>query len=487
LSTVRNIAKNTAVLFIAQGISYGLGFIYTIYLARYLGPSEFGILSFAMAFATVFSVFADMGLQTIIIREVAREKSLLMRYIANIALIKIILGIATFGLIALTINILGYPQSIVTVVYLMGLMVILNTFSQMYYSVFQAFEMMEYMGIGLILQALLVMAGVLVAINLGYSLIAFALIYCLASFLVLLYNLFIFRFHPFKKVTTPLHRSVEFDWPFWKSTIYQATPFALSTIFVNIYSWLDTVILSSMKGGEAVGYYNAAFRIVAVTLFLPSAFMGAILPIMSRYYVTSGHSLKLSFEKSCKYLCIIGLPIAIGIFILAPRIINLVYGQQYDSATIALQILAPSICVIFLNSVFSTYMSSINRQSISTKIFFVCAVLSVGLNIALVPQSSYIATSGIRTTMEITGCALSFLMILKEGYKISNKKFGGLIAKILVANIIMGIFVAYLSNQNLALVIILSAILYFALIIVLRVFDNTDLEMAMKLMGKTRS
>jgi len=486
LSTVRNIAKNTAVLFIAQGISYGLGFIYTIYLARYLGPSEFGILSFAMAFATVFSVFADIGIQTIIVREVAREKSLLMKYIANVTLIKIILGIATFGLIALTINILGYPQSTVAVVYLIGIMVILNTFSQMYYSVFQAFEMMEYMGIGLILQALLVLVGVLAAINLGYDILSFALIYCLTSFLVLSYNLFVFRFHPFKKVNAPLHTLVEFDWSFWKATIYQAIPFALSTIFVNIYSWLDTVILSSMKGGEVVGYYNAAYRIVAVILFLPSAFMGAILPIMARLHVTSGDALKLSLEKSCKYLFIMGLPITVGIFILAPHIIDLVYGQQYAPATTALQILAPSIWVIFINMVLNTYLNSINRQSISAKIFFVCAVISIVMNITLIPQSSFIATSGIRTAIEYTGCILAFFSILKEGYKVSSKNTVILVVKVLIANILMGFFVAYLSDQNLALVIILSAILYFSLIVILRVFDNTDFEMAERLIGKTK-
>ena len=78
---IQRIAKNTIFLFIAQIVNYILTFFYTIYIARYLGAEGFGILSFAIAFAGIFSIFADLGLGTLTFREVSRYKSLENKYL----------------------------------------------------------------------------------------------------------------------------------------------------------------------------------------------------------------------------------------------------------------------------------------------------------------------------------------------------------------------------------------------------------------------
>ncbi|MGB9199887.1 oligosaccharide flippase family protein, partial [Methanobacterium sp.] len=108
MSTTKRIAKNTGVLFISQVISYLLIFFYTIYIARSLGTEGFGTLSFALAFSGIFSIFADLGINTLTVREVARDKSLSNKYLGNGIIIKILLGFFSFGLIILIINLLGY-------------------------------------------------------------------------------------------------------------------------------------------------------------------------------------------------------------------------------------------------------------------------------------------------------------------------------------------------------------------------------------------
>ena len=76
MDTTKRIAKNTAVLFFAQIISYIIAFIYTMYTARYLGSAGFGILNFAVSFTGIFAILCDLGLQTLTVREVSRDKSL---------------------------------------------------------------------------------------------------------------------------------------------------------------------------------------------------------------------------------------------------------------------------------------------------------------------------------------------------------------------------------------------------------------------------
>jgi len=321
MNTVQRIAKNTGVLLVSRIASYILGFFYVMYTARYLGAEEFGTLSFALAFTGIFGVFSDLGLQQLTVREVARDKSLAGKYLGNIAVMKLILVITTYALIALTINLLGYPEQTIKVVYLVALSVIFNAFSRMFYSIFQAYEKMEYQSAGQILSSALMLAGVLFAISQGFSVVGFASIYFIVSMIILGYNFVICAW----KFVLP---KIEVDWSFWKPTIKEALPFALSGIFVVIYFYIDSVMLSLMKGNEVVGWYNAAYRFVYVLLFLPAAYCSSIYPIMSRFYKTSKDSLRFSYEKSLKYILIIAFPIAIGITFFADKIILLILRKN---------------------------------------------------------------------------------------------------------------------------------------------------------------
>jgi O-antigen/teichoic acid export membrane protein len=312
MNTVQRIAKNTAVLMIAQVASYLLSFFSVMYIARYLGAAGFGVLSFALAFTGIFAVFGDLGLSPLTVREVARDKSLAPKYLANVALIKVILVVVTFGLITLTINLMGYPPETIRVVYLLAASVILAAFTQMFYSIFQAFERMEFQAIGQMLSAALILGGVIFAIRHDFTVVGFASLYVIASAIALGYSFAVMKLKFSNPALVSAVKAVEFDWNFWKPTIKEALPFGLSTIFVTVYYWISTVMLSSMQGNAVVGWYNAAYRMVLVLLFIPAAWGASIFPVMSRFYVTSSDSLRFSFDKSFKYLTILAIPIGVG-------------------------------------------------------------------------------------------------------------------------------------------------------------------------------
>ena len=159
MNTIQRIAKNTGVLFSSQAITSLLGFFFVMYVARYLGAEGFGVLSFALAFGSIFGVFTNFGLTELTIREVARDKSLASKYLGNIILLRIIVVIIIFVFITLVFNLFGYPEEIIIVVYLIALSVILGSFTKAFYSVFQAFEKMEYQSLGRILNCGLLLIG----------------------------------------------------------------------------------------------------------------------------------------------------------------------------------------------------------------------------------------------------------------------------------------------------------------------------------------
>ena len=131
MNTIQIITKNVSLLFLSQIISYILAFFTLTFSARYLGVDGFGILSVALAFTGMFTVFLDLGTNFIVTRDVARDYSLAKEYTANIIFLRIILAIITFGFIFLLVNIIHYNQETILVIMIIALYLIFYSFSCM--------------------------------------------------------------------------------------------------------------------------------------------------------------------------------------------------------------------------------------------------------------------------------------------------------------------------------------------------------------------
>lgn len=264
----------------------------------------------------------------------------------------------------------------------------------------------------------------------------------------------------------------------------EAIPFGLSTFFIRIYYYIDTIMISIIisNPNEIMGWYNAAYRLVFVLSFIPTTFLMAIYPIMSKCYVSKDDSLRFMFERSFKYLLIIAVPMGFGITTLASKIILFSYGPNYAPSVIALQILVWSEVFIFLNSVFGNLLNAINKQVVVAKQTMLASLLNIILNLLLIVQFSYVGAS-IATV--ITNC-FSFIFLLffisKNGYGLSNRTVVDL-AKILVACSIMYIFIRVFEEMNLIILIITSICIYFLAIYLLKIMDNADLQLFKKLIG----
>jgi len=105
-----------------------------------LGAEGFGILSFAIAIVGIFTILTDLGISTLTVRDVARDRSLGPKYLGNGLIIKVILAVVSFGLIALAVNLLNYPSETITVVYFIALSTIFGSIASFIFSIFQAHE-----------------------------------------------------------------------------------------------------------------------------------------------------------------------------------------------------------------------------------------------------------------------------------------------------------------------------------------------------------
>jgi O-antigen/teichoic acid export membrane protein len=475
MSTVRRIAKNTLVLFLAQIVSMGLGFFSTIFVARYLGAEGFGVLSFALAFAGIFGIFADLGLNRLLTREVARNTSLTGKYLRNVAAIKTILVGVTFGLIVFTISLMGYPEQTIEVVYFIALSIIFNALTGMFNATFQAFEEMEFQSIGGVLNSILLLAGILVAIQQRLGIVQFAAIYFIVSALVLIYSLIICAW----KFVLP---GIEIDWRFWRSTIKEALPFGLSAFFVNIYFMIDSVMLSIIAGNESVGWYNAAYRLIFALMVIPTVFLTSMFPVMSRHFKFAHNLLKQEYEIALKYLFIVAVLIFVYGIVFSDEVILIVYGNGYVPSIQCLQVLIVVIPLIFITLLFGNFLESVNKQRIVTAVTVANAALNVTLNLFLIPKFSYIGASAATVVTESLGFVLMFVYISRNFFRISIVHN---MIKPLFCGAIVAALTYYLKVQiNWLLVAFLGFFVYLVILYIIGSISKDDIAFVKQLFPK---
>jgi len=474
MSTVRRITKNTLVTIAGEIAGKILTLIFMIYAARYLQAEGFGILSFALAFTGIFGIFPDIGFFPLIVREVARDKSAASKYVGNIVIIKAVLVAGMFGIMCLIINLMGYPYQTVKAVYILGLAVVLEAFSMIFRATFQAFEKLEYISIGKILKNSLLVSGAFFIMHKGLGLIGFAVLYPLASSVSLIYNLGI----GVKKFVKP---KLGIDVKFWKWIMKEGAPFWLSDIFWVIYFSVDSVMLSIIVGDVAVGLYNAAYKLVFTLSFIPTALIASIFPVTSRLYTSSRDTLRFAWEKSFKYLFMLGVAIGVGTTFLADKIILLLYGSEYASSAIALKILIWAEVAVFLSVALVNLLNSINKQIIVTKVTGTLAILNVIMNLLLIPEYSYVGASIATVITEFLSFMFLFSWISRSEYRLPNRNILSIVLKTGFAGLTMGGFIKYFGNINVVILVILSVLIYFAIIYLLRGFDETDMNLMRRL------
>lgn len=474
MNSVQKMAKNLGYSTIGQIVVWILGFLFVIYLARVLGAAGYGQYSFAMAFTTLFTIFADFGMNQYLIREIARDKSLYGDYVSNIFTIKIILAVITFGLIVLTINLMGYPENVKNLVYIFGIFIILSSYVATMIAIFQSFERMDFASFITIVEKIIIIAIGVIILTYGYGVIGLAYTYILAGIIGMLIGLCLL----IVKIDMKLGK---IKLSLWKKIFYHSVPFGLNGLFAVFYFQIDSVLLSFLKNDVAVGLYNAAYNpILALGGMSTNIFMPVIYPMMSRYFTSSEDALTKITELSAKYLIILGLPTAIGCFILGDRFITLFYGTQYAGSIIAFQILAFFIPIRLLNSLTGTLLSSINKQTLRMIGVLAGAVFNILINLILIPLYSYIGASIATVLTEVLLYVLFVFFINRYHSRINTEQY---ILKPLIASVVMGIILLYLKGFNiithsllinLIILVIIGTTVYFICLICLRTFTDQD-------------
>lgn len=424
---IKKIIKNAGFLLASDIFGKIFSFFFIIYTAQYLGSERFGALSFALAFTGLFALFIDMGLSRLMIREIARDRTLTEKYISNILIVKCLFSIATWIILATLINLLEYPRETIILVYIAGFFTICNSFSETIHSVFQAHEKMEYVSLGRIIYSTILFITGILAIIQKLNVYWFAIAYLISSATMFLCSYLIMAW----KFGNP---KINFDVKFTRILLMNGLPFALFVFFGVIYFQIDIIMLSLMGNDEMVGLYQAAVTLISVIVSIPNICSVALFPVMARSFVDMKDSLNVIIRTSMKFLTIVAIPIATMTYIYSDEIIVTLYKSDYLKSALALNVLIWIIILRFNSYILGDALSAINKQNHRAFTTAVCALVNITLNLFLIPSMGYIGASIATVITEVTLFGIYFYFV---NYYLDAISLFQTIIKPLIAGIIM--------------------------------------------------
>ena len=422
-----------------------LTFILMVYLARYLGSFQFGKFTFATSFALLFITLSDLGITTLTIREIARNKAMGPEYVGSSATLKVGLSILVFLIIAISLSILGVSSDTKIAACLIGACIIFRNMGGFFGAVFQAYEEMKYVTISDITQKIFLLIVCLLLLHEGYGLIPISLAYFFSGTLYCLFNIGLVHW----KFLKPRYR---IDKRFWGEQIREALPLTFVAVISMVYYNIDIVMLGKMKGQEIAGWYGASYHLFFALSTLSGAFLSAAFPVMSRFFEEAEELLIKAYQKSFKVMIGVGIPVAVGGFLLAEKIILFLFGPQYQKSVSILKIFCFLIIFSYLNGLAGYFLTSINRQTLTAKIIAVTTAINVSLNFILIPRYSYIGAAFATVASEVLFFVFFFLTTAKEFRYLPLRE----IAKSSVSSAIMSIPIILMINSGFSLPIIIG-------------------------------
>ncbi len=478
---VRRVFKNSAALAVSNVGARVFTALTVIYAARFLGDAAFGQYVTALSLSLAFATLADLGMNPVYIRDVAREPLLAARYLVNLYALKAALGALTFGVVLAAAHLLGYPPETISVVRLLALAVVVDSYGSLNSAGFQAQERMEFVALLSIVSNAAYMAAVILLLSRGGTPVTLGWLTLGRAVFNACVGLGLLR-----RIVP--RGGGRLDLSLIGRLLPEMLPLTLTTLFVSLYSQSDTVMVSRFRPAAEVGWYGAAHKPLDVLTAIPGTIMLALFPIMSRLYLVPGGALGLVYERAMKYMLGFALPLATGAYILADEIILLLFGPAYAAAADVFRVLAGAMLVYYLNTVLATLLISIDAIRFQTVVTGVMLVFYLAVGFVLTsPSGLNLGAVGAAWTVftgQTLGCGLQAAFVARRLHALS---LPGLLAKPLAATCVMSLVLFALRRGHLWILVASGAASYGLALVALGYVDDEDRRLISMLIRGQRS
>jgi O-antigen/teichoic acid export membrane protein len=476
-SLKRTVARNTLIVTLGSLSLKAINFLYNIAVVRVLGDSGFGQFSTVLAFVSLFAIVAELGVSQYVMREVAQrpEKTNLLFW--NLMVLRVVLALLSVGGITIAATLYGFTPELVFGVFLYTLTFVYSAFLAPLETVLVASERFEYPTIITVIGQIgtAILGAIVLINNWGYlALIGVGLLAMIPQILVAVWAV---RRH---RLAT---RPIKVTPGLWPKMIRAGLPFGMIALSLTIAFGIDTVILARFYPPDDVGWYNAAYRLSTSLLFMFTAFNTAIVPSLSKAFITEPGTVERWYYRSVKIIMLTGIPMALGGMLVADPLIRFLYGDQYAPAVQVFQIIVWDVPVLMFASLCGNMTTIISQERAAARIYFIGAVANVVLNLLLIPRFGIIGAAVVTVVTDFVAAG-QFHFLLRRQLKLPNVK--PLLLKVAVTSALMGVVVVLASHQHLFVQIALGAAVYVGLVLAFRLLDAEEWALINRVVNKIR-
>jgi O-antigen/teichoic acid export membrane protein len=369
------ILKNTAVLFLGQFITWTLTILFTVYVPRRVGPVGWGELGLASAWTTVGSTLAALGMGTLMVRDMSRDHSKTAEMVGVALVTRMLMALPCMLIIAILA--LPYPLHTQIVIYILSIGMVLQLLTGPFQAGFQAIEKMKYNSFSDIISKAIVSFLSVGLVLFGRGIILVSVVSALASLIVLFLNVYWWR-----RAGGAVH--LHFDYKLVRYLVVGGLPFWATGIFLTIYLYVDSIMLSYMTNTKVVGWYSVPTKLFSTLLFIPVILSTALFPAMARSFKKAPREMIKMARRSFNLLTCFSLPVSVGGMLLARQLILMLYGPAFIPSIPIMVVLAATLVPTYLNILVNQFLVAADRQVAWTKVMAGACILNPLINFVLI-------------------------------------------------------------------------------------------------------
>jgi O-antigen/teichoic acid export membrane protein len=352
----QRVARNVITTLITQLFTWLLTFIVTIYVPRYLGAAGYGEINFAAAFAKVAFVFVPLGTATVLVKEIARDRSRTGELLVGAILLRVVLGVVMIAALAALVATLHYPSLTRTLVLVYACGLLIGAVDESVASALQGQEKLSRQNVAVLVNKTVFSVMMIALVLHKAELWMLATTVAATNAVSLCVNLTAFR-SLFKTLRWPSRESL-------RDLAIRGLPFMGWSVFLTLYGQTDPIILGWMFDKPTVGWYSGAFRLIGTTLFLPTAVTVALLPTLSRLHHENEASFRDLARRMLNLVMLCSVPIALVCIVMPDRLFALIhYPASFHNSILVLRIGGFGVLLWFAANVLGTIVVASDGQN----------------------------------------------------------------------------------------------------------------------------
>jgi O-antigen/teichoic acid export membrane protein len=389
-----------------KGAVLALGAASIAVLTRYLGPDDYGRLTLALMYMQLLGVVADAGLYMTVVREISQDESRTEELVGTTLTLRLLLSIVVIALGAGLSLLLPYEPDVRLAILLAGAPLLLGMLTSSLVTVLQSQLRMgravvgEVSGRAFALGLTLLVA----ALDLGF----YAVMGAAAGGAAVALAVTWLSTRHLTRLTFRGQRAL------WRPLLATSLPLGLALAINEIYFRADTIIISLYEPYDEVGLYTLAYRLLEFTLALGTILLVTLFPVLSEAVARDEPRARRTIQTSTELFVILGAPLIAGGLVLAPPIIELAGGAEFDGASTPLRVLLVAGALAWVNGVFGLALIAKARQTSALWLNVAALAFNIGLNFLLIPRYGIVSAAVVTVASEVLILAGSFFLMRRH-------------------------------------------------------------------------